>query len=247
MNYSKRHQNPGLTSPPPVSDPAMQQWMEQTTEMLRQATGQVGSKGLSFITYESLEEIGVIKQETGTGGSTQPGGGNSGEGDYVPDDPPVDNSPPPAPRNVTTSGSPTTIRIIWDNPVLNYSYRAEVYVNIDDNLGTATLAGSSNGWIYQHTMGEDTRVHYFWVRFVRGNGEEIITGPYNATQGTPGQVGGELVDAQLGQLDVDKLIGGTADFVEANILDGSITNAKIGDTIQSDNYQPGVQGWIIKK
>ena len=34
---------------------------------------------------------------------------------------------------------------------------------------------------------------------------------------------------------------------DALIRDGSITNAKIGDTIQSNNYQAGVSGWCIKK
>ena len=56
-----------------------------------------------------------------------------------------------------------------------------------------------------------------------------------------------ITDAQIGNLNVDKLIGGTAEFVEANIRDASITNAKIGNVIQSNNYQAGRAGWIINK
>lgn len=53
--------------------------------------------------------------------------------------------------------------------------------------------------------------------------------------------------AQIGELDVDKLVGGTAEFVEANIRDASITNAKIGNVIKSNNYQAGGAGWILSK
>lgn len=56
-----------------------------------------------------------------------------------------------------------------------------------------------------------------------------------------------ITDAKIGSLTVEKLIGGTADFVEANILNGSITNAKIGNVIQSDNYVTNQSGWIINK
>jgi predicted phage tail protein len=39
----------------------------------------------------------------------------------------------------------------------------------------------------------------------------------------------------------------TAYIKAAFIQDGSITNAKIGDTIQSTNYVPGVSGWRLSK
>ncbi len=53
--------------------------------------------------------------------------------------------------------------------------------------------------------------------------------------------------AQIGELDVDRIVGGTADFVEANIREGSITNLKIGNVIQSNNYAAGKSGWLINK
>lgn len=54
-------------------------------------------------------------------------------------------------------------------------------------------------------------------------------------------------DAAIGELSVDKLVGGTADWVEANIRDASITNAKIGNIIRSSNYQAGKSGWLLNK
>lgn len=219
--------------------------MQDITDTLRQGTGQAG--GSQWLTLQQLADNNIIEIEPGIGGGLTPGGAGTGPGAIVRPKPDIDASPPPAPYNVRTSGSPTAIRIMWDDPALNYSYRAEVWIGTENDVGQATLAGSSNGTIYEHIMGSDTSQQLFWVRFVKGNGRQTIIGPWNSTTGTPGQVAGELVDAQLGTLDVDKLIGGKAEFVSANILDGSITNAKIGDTIQSNNYQPGVQGWIIKK
>ena len=246
MNYSNPKKNPGLSDPPPTDNPAMMQWMKTITDILRQGTGQAGSD--KWATLETLVDKGVLEPVKGPDGKPIPP--TDGDDHVVkpdPPGPPLDDSPPPAPLNVSTSGSPTAIRILWDDPGVAYSYRAEVFFGIENDVGKAVLAGSSNGTIYEHIMGTDTKKHYFWVRFVKGNGLITIVGPWNQTAGTPGQISGKLKNEQLGQLDVDKLIGGTAHFVQANILNGSITNAKIGDTIQSNNYIPGQRGWIIKK
>ncbi len=58
---------------------------------------------------------------------------------------------------------------------------------------------------------------------------------------------GTINTAQIGELNVDKLTGGTANWVNANIENGSITNAKIGNYIQSENYVANKSGWIINK
>ena len=54
-------------------------------------------------------------------------------------------------------------------------------------------------------------------------------------------------DAKISSLTIDKLIGNTAAFVEANINEGSITNAMIGQEIKSDGYVAGSTGWRIHK
>ncbi len=51
----------------------------------------------------------------------------------------------------------------------------------------------------------------------------------------------------LDQVDVDRLVGDIANFIIANIENGSITNELIGDYIQSHGYIPGVEGWKIDK
>ena len=56
-----------------------------------------------------------------------------------------------------------------------------------------------------------------------------------------------ITDAAIANLSVDKLVGATGSFVEANIGEGSITNAMIGFEIKSDNFVPGQSGWRISK
>ena len=45
----------------------------------------------------------------------------------------------------------------------------------------------------------------------------------------------------------EKLSANVADFIVASIKDGDITNAMIGNYIQSNNYQEGISGWHINK
>ena len=77
------------------------------------------------------------------------------------------------------------------------------------------------------------------LAFAVDDGRTVMDGAYikDATINT----------AQIGSLDVEKLTGDTATFVNANIVDGSITNAKIGNVINSEGYTPGKKGWIINK
>lgn len=53
--------------------------------------------------------------------------------------------------------------------------------------------------------------------------------------------------AQIEQLTVDDISGFSSNFVLSTIGTGNITNAYIGDYIQSNNYAPGSTGWIIHK
>lgn len=56
-----------------------------------------------------------------------------------------------------------------------------------------------------------------------------------------------ITSAKIQSLAVESLIGDKATFVSTNIADGSITNAKIGDVIQSTDYVSGSAGWRILK
>ncbi len=54
-------------------------------------------------------------------------------------------------------------------------------------------------------------------------------------------------DAQIQTVGVDKIIGDTASFVQANMGSITVGNANIIGYIESDNYVPGTSGWHINK
>ena len=61
------------------------------------------------------------------------------------------------------------------------------------------------------------------------------------------ELNGFVPSANIGTIDVDKITGNTANFVQANIGAATITSAMIDTVIQSTNYQPGGSGWMINR
>ena len=132
----------------------------------------------------------------------------------------------------------------------------------NQTAGTPGQAGEDPAWVLDQISGkfdtDDLKTQVFTVDLfgVKGTDPSVERMAFAIdTTTTPPRVamdGAYIIDATIGDakienLTVDKLIGGTADFVEANIRDGSITNAKIGNYIQSVNFQTGVSGWQINK
>jgi hypothetical protein len=56
-----------------------------------------------------------------------------------------------------------------------------------------------------------------------------------------------VTDAKIASLSVEKLVALSAWIASADILDGSITSLKIGNTIQSDNYNGSNAGWQLNR
>lgn len=77
------------------------------------------------------------------------------------------------------------------------------------------------------------------LSFVVDNGQVVMDGALikDATINT----------AQVGSIAVDKIVGLTSSFLLSNIGTGNITNAYIGQIIESDNYVAGFSGWRINK
>lgn len=132
----------------------------------------------------------------------------------------------------------------------------------NQTAGTPGQAGEDPAWVLDQISGkfdtEDLKTQVFTVDLfgVKGTDPSVERMAFAIdTTTTPPRVamdGAYIIDATIGDakianLTVDKLIGGTADFVEANIRNGSITNAKIGNVIQSNIYKPGKKGWILNK
>ena len=102
----------------------------------------------------------------------------------------------------------------------------------------AVLVGTSNGHIYVDSI-DPGAVYAYWIKFISYAG---IAGPY-ANSGI-GVIGGTT---PVGSSTSENIYGINAWLNSADILNGSITNAKIGNYIQSDNYNGTTLGWNLSK
>lgn len=77
------------------------------------------------------------------------------------------------------------------------------------------------------------------IPFVIDGGKVVMDGVYikDAT----------INDAQVGNITVGKITGVNSSFILSTIGTGNITNAYIGNIIESTGYSPGVTGWRINK
>lgn len=151
---------------------------------------------------------------------------------------------PPAPTNVAASGAIQNIIITWDTPNYPDHAYAEVWVANTNNVGAASLLGSTPGAIYVHSVGPSS-ARYYWVRYVNTVG---TVGAFNAVAGTYGVTGSDLAytmdllsdtyggtsEAPFFQIDTATVINGVTIpagtyMKAAYIYDGTITNAKIAN------------------
>ena len=107
-------------------------------------------------------------------------------------------------------------------------------VKYEPSFTNAVLVGTSNGHIYVDSI-DPGAVYAYWIRFISSAN---IAGPYNANSGTLGGISGDTQE---------NIYGINAWIASADILDGQITNAKIGNTIQSENYNGSTLGWHLSK
>lgn len=169
----------------------------------------------------------------------------------------LDTTVPPKPTGFTVTGIFTTNFLHWDLPnYANYNF-AEVWrISAVDgsgnlipvssvSLANAILVGTSNGNIYTDPVDAGAK-YYYWIRFISGAN---VAGPYNAVDGTLGATSESVNDVLTNnnwKVAVENLIAVTAWIRSADILNGSITNAKISGAIYSDNYN-GNTGFYLDK
>jgi hypothetical protein len=206
---------------------------------------------------------------------TQAGLGTvSAEGDFV-FSPSEDLSPPPSPVGMVVAKGTMANMVSWTPPLgyKNLGY-AEVWRGTNSVMSDAIYVGETSSAVYldvltspNYTAALNFKTYYYRVRFISLTG---VPGPWNAALGTASTA--DLIgDAFIGNLNAAKINAGTiaagrldANIItakvqyvnaaiidrgylnEARIADGTITNAKIGNVIQSTGYSSGA-GWQISK
>jgi hypothetical protein len=157
----------------------------------------------------------------------------------------ISYSTPPAALNLVAAGSMTAIVLTWSGVNYNSGYAyTEVWRASANNLGLAVLIGTATAGMYADAVGSAAS-HYYWVRMVNVLDDK---GPFNSVAGTAGATSPDLAyvfsqltasygstsDAPFFQLDSSTTINGVVipagTYInKAQIFNGSITNAKIGN------------------
>jgi hypothetical protein len=143
-----------------------------------------GKKTGGFVTRGELLDTGAFQ---GT-----PGGGIG----FVDNSSGVTCTSPPAPLSLTANGAMTSVMLSWDGTFYNTCYsHTEIWRASTDDLGVATIIGTTASGIFADAVGSDSN-KYYWVRFVNVLGD---TGSFNATTGVNGVTAPD-VDYLLDQL-----------------------------------------------
>jgi hypothetical protein len=144
--------------------------------------GRAGNELDANVTYRDLIALGVAKDASGQfqyspstasrlGLPVNPSG-------VDPDgyDPKVDLTPPPAPTNVQANGGIGVIFLTWDQSAYKNHQYAEVWRAEVDNVGDATLLGTSTSQGFMDSPNAKDFTYYYWVRFVS---KAEVKGPYS--------------------------------------------------------------------
>jgi len=125
---------------------------------------------------------------------------------------------PPAPKNLTATGSVYSVFVEWDNPTYYGHDYTEVYSGGTNVIGDAVLLGFTPGVNYVDTIGPQ-QSRYYWARFINTEG---TAGPFNAVNGTLGQTGIEvehMLEVLTGSITETQLYQDLG--ARINLIDGS--------------------------
>lgn len=159
------------------------QMLTAIKEILEVREGQRGSNLDRTVTFRDLFEQGVVALNidgkayyNAPAGPIVPGPSNGGA---------IDQTPPPPPTGLKAAGALASIILTWDNPTYGAHSHTEVWSSATDDLGTATLVGTSPSRLYVDMVGTGTK-RYYWIKWVS---KFPVTGPFNSTDGTEGETG----------------------------------------------------------
>lgn len=180
-----------------------------------------------WITMADLEEKGLINVDnngTITVPKTAVAPPSSAAGGEV-----IPCMPPPPPTGVEAEGIFTMVMLTWDAPPYPYSARhafTEVWRAQQDNVGVASVVGTTQSTVYSDVVGPGGGQWFYWTRHVNECGG---IGPFNSVSGTLAEtlpdnqyildlLAGQITEEQL-YIDLNKRI----DLVDGNAaMPGSV-------------------------
>ncbi len=169
-----------VPSIPDVGTGSVEYILNSVKMLLDVREGVSGNKLDANVTYRDLVNLGMAKDATGAYSASSAAKlslpifpPNADPDGYVPSE---DLTPPPAPENVEAFGSIGIIFITWDQPFYKNHQYAEVWRAESDDIGAATLLGTSAAQGYMDSPRAKEFTYYYWVRFVS---KADVNGPYS--------------------------------------------------------------------
>lgn len=245
---SVKTKKPALGAIPKDAPKGVKTFLKSIKELLEVGEGRRGDSLDRYLTYRNLVDSGLAKQLSD--GSLVAQAVNPNFTD-VTQFPGYTTEVPEAPTNVTVTGGFSYIFVKWDVPTdpKNIILHAEVWRSETDDLGTATLAGTSPSSFYLNEVGTGSVTYYYWVRFVSRWSTESneIVGPYNAVAGTPGETSVdpayvlEVLEGQISATQLNTDMNTLIDKIEPNEL-------AISTETQTRSFETGqlYSSWTMK-
>ena len=219
-SIGKETVKPSLPAAP--TDPAqVRPFLDKMKEILEVYEGKRGNKFDSVITWRDLFNHGLVDVNINGSAIT----GKPDTPIFTPRNYTQDFDVPPAPTNVTASAGFSNIILSWDEPTFKSFAYAEVWRSDTNNLGAASLIGSTTAWVYADAVGFTNITKYYWVRFVNKNN---VVGPYQGTSGvgaSTSKVGNSDLYNEI--VTAEKLANSAV--TQVKLADGSVVTSKIAN------------------
>lgn len=251
--------------PPPTDGltPEVVRWLKKVQQQLEVASGQRGSGENRYLTVEDAKNLGLADVAISEQGATKRriasllprAFAGTGVGDLTlkPGTSIINQSAPPPVENVeaygTNEGASSSVLVMWEGTRYETYGGANVYRANENSYGKAVKVGSVGVGerMFLDEGVNEALTYYYWVRSV-STASGAPEGPLNGVAGTEAVFDdAEIVPAATANAVKYQQNMAGINAASALIGNAEVGNLLIGGTIKSDNYVPGVSGWIIKK
>ncbi len=207
---------PSIGKVPSGLEASLRQFLDSIKEALEVRLGQRGDRLDRAVTLRELHQGGVVhlvEGKTVQQADDRPSSvGFTGAAAVVQ----YNHTPPPAPANLTASGSLSHILLEWDQPRYGNHSHTEIWRSTVDKRAGAVLLGQSSHTLYADAVDPDS-ICYYWARFISTSN---IEGQWNSLAGTRGETG-LIPGEKIKTLSADKISTTSLSAFSANL--GTVT------------------------
>ena len=211
---------PAIGKIPTGLEASMRHFLGSIKEALEVRLGQRGDKLDRAVTLRELYQGGVVHLIDGKSihraDDKTSGVGFQSAADAVQ----YNQTPPPAPTNLTATGSLSHILLEWDRPRYSNHAYTEIWRSTVDERSSAVLLGQSSHTLYTDAVDPDS-TYYYWARFISTSSVEGQWSSLAGIRGETGLIPGEKIKT----LSADKISTTSLSAFSANL--GTVTAGRM--------------------